>query len=285
MEFTNYMVEIGDALWCAIYNYLENTYPRTNDCGSVYGLRGIYEEGSQKFAILQSRVDNKLFRMDFSWTESGFEAMNELQEVVVNYVPVESYAFSMEDNDNYKKNDTEDGKEEDNSDKENNPDSDNDTEDNEDDSDEEDDDKGKNKYNLEEIPEYVELNDKYSAIVEEKDRLTQQIADLNAELETLKEFKLKAERVEKEAKIAEFFMLSDEDKADVVKNIDTYSLDEIEAKLSVICFHNKVSFVDPSVEGDNENDPIPTNFSLQGLDDNDSAPEWVKAVRLAQMQD
>lgn len=285
MEFTNYMVEIGDALWCAIYNYLENTYPRTNDCGSTYGIRGIYEEGSQKFAILQNRVDNKLFRMDFSWTESGFEAMNELQEVVIDYVPVESYAFSMEDNDNYKKNDTEDGKEEDNSDKENNPDSDNDTEDNEDNSDEEDDDKGKNKYNLEEIPEYVELNDKYSAIVEEKDRLTQQIADLNAELETLKEFKLKAERVEKEAKIAEFFMLSDEDKADVIKNIDTYSLDEIEAKLSVICFHNKVSFVDPSIEEDNENDPIPTNFSLQGLDDNDSAPEWVKAVRLAQMQD
>jgi hypothetical protein len=76
--------------------------------------------------------------------------------------------------------------------------------------------------------------------------LNQQISDLNAELESLKEFKLKIERAEKEAKIAEFFMLSDEDKADVIANIDKYSLDDIEAKLSVICFHNKVSFVDPS---------------------------------------
>lgn len=282
MEFTTYMVEIGDALWCAIYNYLETTYPRENDgLGSTYGVRGIYEEGAQKFAILQNRSDSKLFRMNFSWTEEGLTVSDDMQEVVVDYVPVDSYAFSMEDNDNYKKN-------EDNSDKEDNSDSDKDTEDgNEedgDDSKEEDDDKKEKKYSLEEIPEYIELNNQYSAIVEERDRLNQQIADLAAELDTLKEFKNKAERAEKEAKIAEFFMLSDEDKADVLANIDNYSVDEIEAKLSVICFHNKVSFADPSNEGEEGNNPIPTNFSLNGLEDNDSAPEWVKAVRLAQSE-
>ena len=112
--------------------------------------------------------------------------------------------------------------------------------------------------------------------------MNQQISDLTAQLESLKEFKLKAERVEKEAKIAEFFMLSDDDKAEVINNIDNYSVEEIEAKLSVICFHNKVSFADPSEEEEKDgNNPIPTNFSLQGLEDNDSAPEWVKAVRLA----
>jgi len=37
-------------------------------------------------------------------------------------------------------------------------------------------------------------------------------------------------------------MLSDEQKKDCVDNIDTYSFDEIEAKLSVICVRNKVSF-------------------------------------------
>ena len=42
--------------------------------------------------------------------------------------------------------------------------------------------------------------------------------------------------------IASFYMLSDEDKKDVVANIDTYSLDDIEAKLSIICVRNKVSF-------------------------------------------
>lgn len=283
MEFTNYLVEIGDALWSAIYSYLENTYPVTDSDGwthAAYCIRGIYEEGSQKFAIIQKREDNKLFRMNFSYTEAGFDVTNELQEVEVQYVPVENFAFSVEDNDNYKK------KEEvqDNSDEEKSSDSEEETEGKEEDNGEEDNDKEKGKYVLEEIPEYVELNANYNAIVEERDRLNQQISDLNTELETLKEFKLKIERAEKEAKIAEFFMLSDEDKADVIENIDKYSLDDIEAKLSVICFHNKVSFVDPSQEEKDDNDPIPTNFNLQGLEDNDSAPEWVKAVRLAQSE-
>ena len=43
-------------------------------------------------------------------------------------------------------------------------------------------------------------------------------------------------------------MLSDKDKEDVVKNIDSYSLEDIENKLSVICFRNKVNF---SVEENN----------------------------------
>ena len=282
MEFTTYIVEIGDALWSAIYSYLENTYPVVEDGWkhSAYYLRGIYEEGSQKFAIIQNRDDNKLFRMNFSYTEAGFSVTEDLQEVTVEYVPVEKFAFSDEDNNNFKK------KEEvqDNSDEEKNSDSEKETEGTEEDVQEEDDDKEKGKYILEEIPEYVELNANYTAIIEERDRLNQQISDLNAEIETLKEFKLKIERAEKEAKIAEFFMLSDEDKKDVIENIDKYSLDDIEAKLSVICFHNKVSFLDPSTEEKKENDPIPTNFNLQGLEDNDSAPEWVKAVRLAQSE-
>jgi len=37
-------------------------------------------------------------------------------------------------------------------------------------------------------------------------------------------------------------MLSDEDKADVVRNIEKYTLEEIKSKLSVICFDKKVSF-------------------------------------------
>ena len=75
-------------------------------------------------------------------------------------------------------------------------------------------------------------------------------------------------------------MLSDEDKADVIENIDKYTLDEIEAKLSVICFHNKVSFVDPTKKEEEDSKVIPTNFSLNELENNDNAPEWVKAVRL-----
>ena len=75
-------------------------------------------------------------------------------------------------------------------------------------------------------------------------------------------------------------MLSDEDKADVVANIDNYSLDDIEAKLSVICFRNKVSFAPAQNEGE-ESRPIPTAFSLNGLEDSgkmNEAPEWVQSV-------
>jgi hypothetical protein len=50
--------------------------------------------------------------------------------------------------------------------------------------------------------------------------------------------------------INSFSMLSDEDKKDVVDNIDNYSLDDIEAKLSVICVRNRVIFTADEKEND-----------------------------------
>ena len=75
--------------------------------------------------------------------------------------------------------------------------------------------------------------------------------------------------------INNFYMLSDEDKEDVVANIDTYSLDEIESKLSVICVRNKVSF---NLEKEEEEQEL--NFSL--TDEPDSTPAWIKAVQETQ---
>lgn len=72
--------------------------------------------------------------------------------------------------------------------------------------------------------------------------------------------------------IDSFYMLSDEAKADVVANIDNYSLDDIEAKLSVICVRNKVSFA-------LENEPSgQTIVNLDGVGQEDTVPDWVKAV-------
>ena len=76
--------------------------------------------------------------------------------------------------------------------------------------------------------------------------------------------------------IASFCMLTDEDKADVIANIDTYSVDDIEAKLSVICVRNKVSF-----NLDDDSQPKgPTVFGLEGSADDEDAttPAWVKAA-------
>ena len=76
--------------------------------------------------------------------------------------------------------------------------------------------------------------------------------------------------------INSFYMLSDEDKKDVIENIDTYSLNDIEAKLSIICVRNKVSFdLD-----ENKNHQDPTTYNLNGNDNDDDAdtPAWIKAV-------
>ena len=71
-----------------------------------------------------------------------------------------------------------------------------------------------------------------------------------------------------------FYMLSDEDKAEVVANINNYSLEDIEAKLSIICVRNKVNF---NLEED-EDDNRDLTYQLN-QEDTDNAPAWVKAVR------
>ena len=68
--FTTFAVEIGDALWGALYTYLETKFPRDlkdgecEDCYrcSKYSIDSIWEEGTQKFAILKERANNKLYR-------------------------------------------------------------------------------------------------------------------------------------------------------------------------------------------------------------------------------
>ena len=128
----------------------------------------------------------------------------------------------------------------------------------------------KKKYNLEEIPEYVELANNYAAVVAERDAL-------EAEIKPLREFKASAEKKEKENMINEFYMLSDEDKADVIANIDNYSLDDIEAKLAILCVRNKVSF---SLDEDkNEESEAALVYNVTAEDGNDNAPAWIKAVR------
>jgi len=72
-------------------------------------------------------------------------------------------------------------------------------------------------------------------------------------------------------------MLSDEQKKDCLDNIDTYSLEEIEAKLSVICVRNKVSFdLDKPEE---EKKPITYNIDHVEDDIDNSLPAWIQRVK------
>jgi hypothetical protein len=123
--------------------------------------------------------------------------------------------------------------------------------------------------------EVVEKDDTIKFSVEEFTALQAENETLKAEIEELKAFKLNIERVEKQNMIDKFYMLSDEDKADVVANIDTYTLDEIESKLCVTCFRKNISF---SVETKEEEAEDVTTYNLQK--DYDSTPAWIKAIEM-----
>ena len=304
--FTRYAVEIGDGLWNALYSHLEKTYPDAKNCYcSIYRIEGIFEEKGQKFAVIQSRTDMKYYRLNFAIAEdTGFVPSETLIEVTKSYTPAEEPQFALEAvnefETEYAKNKKE---EEDKTDKDVDSNSENNSEGEEENCPKcgkpqsececeaeekcpecgkpqaecECEEEGKSKYNLEEVVEYTELKAQYEELQTKYSALEIECENLKAEISPLKEFKLVAEKKEKQAMIDQFYMLSDEDKADVVANIDTYSLDDIEAKLSIICVRNKVSFdLD-----ENKNSGDPTVYNLNNGDSNDDAavPAWVKSLR------
>lgn len=274
--FTKYSVTIGDALWTALYGYTESLE-------NAHEIVGVYEDAETKFAVL--RTDDKYLRLDFSLNEDGSVGsfateMTELDS----YVPDEAPQFSAEEVAEYASKKKEKEKEEDKKEQEDKKEKEEKTEDKEDKSDKADSDKDEDKdeeesdedkkkkkkkfsYDeLDEIPEYVELVNKYNALVAEKDTLVAQNSELL-------EFRNSVEKQNKEKMIQSFYMLSDEDKHDVIENIDKYSLDEIEAKLSILCVRNKVNF-----NLEEEKDKGPTTYSFEDMPD-DAVPAWVKSVR------
>ena len=122
---------------------------------------------------------------------------------------------------------------------------------------------------------------KNSILEEEHEALKAEFAAMKAEYEKLVEFKNQIDNEKKDELIASFYMLSDEDKADVVENKAKYSLEEIKSKLAVICFDKKVNFdLDDNSKNeerveDNKNANV-TTFSLDNQDN--GIPAWIKAV-------
>lgn len=135
----------------------------------------------------------------------------------------------------------------------------------------------KGKYNLEDVTEYTELLAKFNELESKYSALEQEKNTLDTEVAELKEFKLKVERQNKQQMIDSFYMLSDDDKKDVVEHIDTYSLDDIEAKLSILCVRNKVNF---NLEDKHEeDDKTPKGLFNLEHPETDNVPDWVKAIR------
>ena len=118
---------------------------------------------------------------------------------------------------------------------------------------------------------------KYELLEEELNTLKESYSMLQSQYQELVNFKNEIDNQKKDALIAEFYMLSDEDKADVISNKEKYTLDEIKAKLSVICFDKKINFTLNKEADDKKEEDIVT-YTLNDNADN-SLPDWVKAVK------
>ena len=133
-----------------------------------------------------------------------------------------------------------------------------------------DDEKPKSKSSLDEV---TEENAALKATLEE---LQNKFASLEEENKKLLDFKREVEDKQKDELIASFYMLSDEDKQDVVENKANYSLDDIESKLSVICVRKKVNFTNDDATSEHTADaPITYNLDAHQAD---NTPAWLKAV-------
>ena len=308
--FTNYAVEIGDGLWSAIYDWLWANR-RSDD---LY-IHGIYEEGSQKFVILRNRKDLTYYRLNFSLTEdSGFVAEGDLEQVAPDFKPVDS-VFAAADVEAFEATFKAAHEEEKPADPEPAPEADPEPveepapveepvvedpapvveeEPVEAPAEEEpvveshEDEELPVAYNLEEVVEYQELLGKYAALEEQVNQLKNTITQLNdsitsltTENKNLAEFKMQIDREKKMELINSFYMLSDDQKKDCVDNVDTYSFDDIEAKLSVICVRNKVSFnLDKKPE---EEQPVTYNINTVD-EDTAGLPAWVVRVKEVEKQ-
>lgn len=118
----------------------------------------------------------------------------------------------------------------------------------------------------------------YSLLETELEKVKTAYADLEQKYQALVTFKEQVDNEKKDALISSFYMLSDEDKKDVIENKSKYSLDEIEAKLSVICVRKKVNFdlEDASKKDDVEEHDVVTTYTV---DNQDSTPAWIAAIR------
>lgn len=250
--FTKYNVQIGDNIWNSIW---DNITARE----STYSIDGVYQTENEIFAVLKGEND-KFYRLNFSnnTEEENLVFSEELEELTdytspetPNFDPaaVEEFAatYNIQDDSDSEPNEVEQLKAE----------------------------KSKVEAELE------TLKTTYTALENNYQELKGQYEAIKTENTSLKDFKLTIQKKEKQEMINSFYMLSDEDKKDVIDNIDTYSLEDIEAKLSIICVRNKVSFD----IGDDTKPTTPTSYTLQNIgEQDDDIPAWIKLVREVEKQ-
>ena len=136
--------------------------------------------------------------------------------------------------------------------------SDNNTEENNSDGSESKDDEDKKKKKNFSLEDFEALQTSYAALEEE-------VNDLRA-------FKQNIENEQKDELIASFYMLSDEDKKDVIANKANYSLREIKAELSMICVDKRINFAAET----ESSEPLTYNLNTHQAD---TTPAWLARVK------
>jgi hypothetical protein len=128
---------------------------------------------------------------------------------------------------------------------------------------------------VEEVNSDDNIGEKYALLEKDFSELKTSYTTLQEEVLSLRQFKLEVENAEKDKMINSFYMLSEEDKKEVIENKAQFTLEEIESKLSVICVRKKVNF---SLE--EEKTETNTSNLIYSLDyEEGSAPAWITAVK------
>ena len=129
----------------------------------------------------------------------------------------------------------------------------------------------------------VEESKDYALLEQELNDLKATYAEMEQKYQELVTFKEAVDNEKKDALINSFYMLSDEDKKDVIENKSNYSLDEIEAKLSVICVRKKVNFdLDNSNKNEDTVEEVDNKeVTTYNLNETESTniPAWLKALK------
>lgn len=123
-----------------------------------------------------------------------------------------------------------------------------------------------------------ELENQVSELSEQLKELTDKFTALEVEAEELRKFKAERINADKDAMIAKYHMLSDEDKAEIIADKDKFTLGEIESKLALLYVQKNVNF-----DEDEGVDSTPlTTFSLDDETIAEDADPMLSALREAQ---
>lgn len=110
------------------------------------------------------------------------------------------------------------------------------------------------------------------------EQMSLELESLRAEVAELREFKSNIEMQKKQQLVNRYFMISDEDKAEIVNNLSNYSYDEIEAKLAILYVEQNVDFSE--VDGQSNDNPSPTlSFSLEEETNREELTDLQRALR------